>query len=185
MDFVEGLPRSKGFDTLLVVLDRFTKYGHFIGFTYPFSALTIATVFIKEIVWLHGFPASSSSWLCFWKELFRLHNTSLLHSTYHPQTDGKTEVVNKFLETYLRCFVNGKPRNWASWLPWAEFWYNTSPHADPIPSSIYGREAPHIICHGHGRTVLDSLDIHFQDVVLSSMIYELTCSKHSNNAWRQ
>lgn len=46
-----------------------------------------------------------------------------LSSTYHPQTDGQTEVVNKCLEAYLRCMYT--PKEWSFWLPLEEWWFNT------------------------------------------------------------
>ncbi|KAL4568635.1 hypothetical protein LXL04_024250 [Taraxacum kok-saghyz] len=155
MDFIEGLPRSNGWDTIWVVVDRLTKYAHFILLRHPFTATTLANTFLKEIVRLHVMPKSiiSDRDRIFtgntWQELFKLYGVHLKRSTaYHPQTDGQSEVVNRCLETYLRCFSSEKPKQWARWLVWAEYWYNTSFHTatkQTLFKALYGCDPPPIL----------------------------------------
>jgi hypothetical protein len=152
MDFIEGLPKSEGFDTILVVVDRFSKYSHFFPLKHPFTAKGVAQVFLDNVVKLHGVPKSLVSdrdkvfTSSFWKNLFQLMEVKLLMSTaYHPQTDGQSERVNQCLEMYLRCAVNSQPTKWKSWLALAEYWYNTTYHAvlgcTPF-RVLYGYDAP-------------------------------------------
>lgn len=134
IDFIEGLPLSKGMNYILIVVDRWSKYDHFIGLRHPFTATSVAEAFIR-VLCLHRFPASivfdrDKIFLShLWLELFTLHGIDLKRSTsYHPKTDRQPEIVNNGVETYLRCFVTGKASTWAQWFPWTEFSYNTFTH---------------------------------------------------------
>lgn len=136
MDFIERLPLSHGFSAIFVVVDRLSKYACFILLRHPFTILTVAKAFVEFVVKLHGIPKSIVSdrdkiFLSnFWKSLFDLQGTTLrMSSSYHPQMDGQTEVVNRVLEQYLRCFTHGQPSKWSEWLVWVEYSYNTSTHS--------------------------------------------------------
>ncbi|KAL6185412.1 hypothetical protein ACLB2K_041546 [Fragaria x ananassa] len=61
MDFIDALPKSEGKTTIWVVIDKFTKYAHFIPLSHPYTAASLAQVFIKEIFRLHGLPLNITS----------------------------------------------------------------------------------------------------------------------------
>jgi hypothetical protein len=135
MDFIEGLQLSEGANVILVVVDRFTKYAHFVPLKHPYSAPVVPRVFVDSIIKLHGMPHSITSdrdaifTSNFWKLLFQSLGTKLQFTTaYHPQTDGQSERVNQCLEMFLRCMVQDNPKQWRRWLPLAEFWYNSTFH---------------------------------------------------------
>jgi hypothetical protein len=97
MDFIEGLPSSQGFTVIFVVVDRFTKYGHFLPLSHPYTASKVAEIFLANVLKLHGMPrtiVSDRDLVCtssFWRDLFKLQGISLaLSSAYHPQSDGQT-----------------------------------------------------------------------------------------------
>lgn len=121
---------------IMVIVDRLTKYTHFVRLKHPFTAAQVARTFMEQVVKLHGVPHSIVSdrdkifTSTFWKELFTAVGTRLLYSmAYHPQTDGQSERVNQCLEMYLHCVVHDCPRQWKKWLAMAEFWYNTNFHS--------------------------------------------------------
>lgn len=173
MDFITNLPKSNGYEAILVVVDRLSKYSHFIPLKHPFTARSIASIFVKEVVRLHGVPESILSdrdplfVSIFWKELFKLIGTVLkMSSAYHPQTDGQTEVVNRCLEAYLRCFISDQPKSWAHWIPWAELWYNTSFHISTgfTPFEVvYGRKPPVLVHFLEGETRVEAVAQELRD----------------------
>nr|GFA50346.1 transposon Ty3-G Gag-Pol polyprotein [Tanacetum cinerariifolium] len=98
----------------------------------------------------------------FWQSLFKLEGAVLcMSSSYYPQTDGQTEVVNRTLEQYLRCFTGDKPNKWTEWLPWAEYSYNTSTRTSIklMPFQIvYGRLPPKLVPYIRGTTKVQEVN---------------------------
>lgn len=98
----------------------------------------------------------------FWKELFRLQDTHLnMSSAYHLQTDGQTKVINRCLEVYLRCFIGDWPKDWMHWLPWAEWWYNTTYHSTTHLTpfeAVYGIPPPKLLSYVPGTTKVNAVE---------------------------
>jgi len=168
MDFVEGFPRVGGKSVVLTVVDRLSKYAHFIALGHPYSATSVARAFFDQIVRLHGIPCSIVSdrdtvfTSTFWTELFQLAGVKLhLSSAFHPQTDGQSEVTNRILGVYLRCLARDRPRSWLRWLPWTEFCYNSSYQsalrATPF-EVVYGRPPPTMASYQPGVARVMALD---------------------------
>jgi hypothetical protein len=109
MDFIVGLPRTaKGYDSILVIVDRLTKIAHFVPVKTDHPVAVYAQLYIARILSLQGVLKAIVSYRepqfvsKFWEELHKSLGTKLLHSSaYHPQTSGQTKRVNQILEDML------------------------------------------------------------------------------------
>jgi hypothetical protein len=181
MDFIEGLPKVGGKSVILTVVDRFSKYAHFIALGHPYTATSVARAFFDGIVRLHGFPSSivSDRDPVFtghvWRDLFQMAGVKLCTSTaFHPQTDGQSEVVNKVIAMYLRCATGDRPHAWVDWLSWAEYCYNTSFHTALCTTPfevVYGRPPPAILPYkpGTARTEAAVVLLRSRDEILAEV----------------
>ncbi|KAI7967784.1 hypothetical protein MJO29_001061 [Puccinia striiformis f. sp. tritici] len=149
MDHISQLPLSNGFDTILVVVDRFSKMALFLKTHTTATSEDLANLFVESVFSKHGLPSNivsdrgslfvSSFWTNLCQQLKIVRNLS---TAYHPESDGQTERVNQILEQYLRMFVNYQQDDWSSWLPLAEFAYNNSTHSATKQSpffTLYGQ----------------------------------------------
>ena len=123
MDFITWLPKSDCFGSIVVVLDRFSKYATLIPASVDCIADEMARLFLKHVVKHWGIPSNIVSdrdprfTEKFWTELFKLLGSDLNFSTsFHPQSDGETKRANALLELYLRPFVSANQHDWAKLL---------------------------------------------------------------------
>ncbi|GJW23214.1 putative reverse transcriptase domain-containing protein [Tanacetum coccineum] len=97
MDFITKLPKTAaGFDSIWVIVDRFTKSAHFLPMKETDSTEKLMRLYMKEIVARHGIPVSvisdhdSHFTSRVWQSLHKALGTQLnLSTAYHPQTDGQ------------------------------------------------------------------------------------------------
>ncbi|KAL0190875.1 hypothetical protein M9458_013573, partial [Cirrhinus mrigala] len=155
IDFVTGLPESQGKNTILTIVDRFSKAVHLVALTGLPSAKTTAELILEHVVRLHGFPKDIVSdrgpqfTAKFWQAFCRLiGTTSSLSSGFHPQTNGQTERANQQLERFLRCFAGEHQRPWARYLVWAELSNN-------IHTSSATNLSPFEVCYGFQPPVFE------------------------------
>ncbi|KAI5671867.1 hypothetical protein M9H77_12231 [Catharanthus roseus] len=127
IDFITSLPKSEGFGSIIVVVDRFSKYATFIPAPTDCTAEETTRLFLKNVVVPSNIVSDRDPRFTgrFWTELFKLLGSDLNFSTsFHPQSDGKTERINALLELYLRHYVSANQRDWAKFLDVAQFSYN-------------------------------------------------------------
>jgi transposase InsO family protein len=136
MDFITELPESNGYDSILVVVDKLTKYAIFIPTYSTVDEVGMAQLFFEQVVSKFGLPRQIISdrdprWTgAFWKETCKQLNIRRGMSTaYHPQTDGQTEIMNQILETALRSYVSPNLDDWSSLLHPFCLAYNNTPHS--------------------------------------------------------
>ena len=134
MDFITGLPMTaRGFDAILVIVDRFSKMVHFVPTRTDQSAADIWQLFTDHVIRLHGAVEEvvgdrDSKWNShFWRAMMENLGTKLKLSTaYHPQTDGQTERMNRVLEEALRSAIGADQEDWDRHLSMIEFALNMS-----------------------------------------------------------
>jgi len=144
MDFIVALPKSsRNNDSVLVVVDRFTKMVRFFPCKTTITSEQLAQVLFQNIISQYGLPDEiiSDRGTQFMSELFtdlwKHFGTNQRPSTaYRPQTDGQTERTNRTLQEYLRCYIGSKHTDWESLLPAAEFAHNNS-HAQSIGTTPF------------------------------------------------
>ena len=153
VDFIVALPESEGMNQIMVVVDRFTKMGHFITLRGESTAKDCADAFIKNVWKLHRLPDEIVSdrdtrWTSeFWKNLCEIIGIKRnLSTAFHPQSDGQTKCLNQTLEPYLRTFINYNQNDWNQLLPLAKYAYNNLVTAPKKMSPFYANYGY------HGRT---------------------------------
>jgi IS30 family transposase len=150
MDFIVGLSCTRArYDSIWVILDRWTEVAHFILVKMTYSRATQVELYKSQIVCVHGVPKKimfdrgSQFTSKFWEKLQESMDTKLnFSSTYHPQTDGHRERTNQILEDKLRAYALMYGKNWDKSLLYVEFLYNNSYQASikmaPF-EALYGR----------------------------------------------
>ena len=144
MDFIPELPLSDGFDNVLVIVDKLTKYALFIPCSTSITEVDTARLFFQHVISEYGIPKQIISdrdarWRGeFWHEVCKLLDTTrALTTSYHPQADGQTEVMNQTLEIALRAYVGPTRDDWSSKLCALQLAYNTTPHSATGYSPAY------------------------------------------------
>ena len=150
MDFIVDLPASEGHDSVLVVVDRFSKVAHFLPCSKDIDAAGTAKLFLDQVFKLHGFPETIISdrgsvfTSKFWSRLLELCGVKRkLSTSYHPQIDGQIERVNQILEQYLRAYCDYQQDNWCPLLSMAEFAYNNAIQASSKQTPFFANYGYH------------------------------------------
>jgi hypothetical protein len=135
LDFIVKLPVSQGFDSILTITDQgCTKAAIFILCNEDITAEETAALYIKHVFAHFGLPTKVISdqdprfMSKFIQAACKVTGVKHTPSTaYHPRTDGQSERSNQWLETAIRFITDQKQKNWAPYLPIAQFAHNNWP----------------------------------------------------------
>ena len=159
-DFITDLPLSNGFNSILTVVDRFSKETEFIPCNKTATALDTAKLYLFHVWKDHGLPRTIvSDWgLQFASQVMmdlckRLGILTKLSTAHHPQTDGQTEVMNHEVQQYLCLFCANEQESWAEWLGMAQFTINNQQHSATkfSPFQLTHTYTPCMGIEQHGR----------------------------------
>ncbi len=151
MDFIEQLPGSDRFSTILVIVDRLMKQVIFVPTYDTVDAPGVAWLFLNHVFSKHGILAhvTSDRGSEFVSHFFRSLGKLLqmhLHFTsgYHLEGNGQTEWANQVLEQYLQIYMNYQQDNWTEFLPLTEFAYNNATNATTGVSPFFTNKGYHL-----------------------------------------
>jgi len=163
VDFVTGLPPSKRFNAICVVVDRFTKQRHLIPCKTTITAEELAQLFCDRVFCSHGLPKTIVSdrgphfASHFWKHL--CHSLKIeprLSTAFHPQTDSQTERINAVVEQHLRAYVSYLQDDWVDYLFLAEFAGNNQVSETTTVSPFFANLGYHPRCDFELDTCTDN-----------------------------
>jgi hypothetical protein len=154
MDLITDLPKSGKYDAILTIVDQgCSKAAKFLPCNKTIDGEGIATLYLRHLLPLFGTPKRIISDR---DPRFTGHFTKAvckatgikqnLSTAFHPRTDGQSERMNLWIETYLRNFINGRQNNWSELLPIAEYAHNSWRHEKT-------RHSPHQLLIGINPTV--------------------------------
>ncbi|GAX84238.1 hypothetical protein CEUSTIGMA_g11661.t1 [Chlamydomonas eustigma] len=162
MDLITDLPKSQchdtlSYDSIVTFVDMLTKQAIFVRANKSITSQQLAHVFIDHVFSKHGLPSVIVSdrdpriTSEFWQTLFTQLGSKLnLSTAHHPQTDGQTEITHRTIEQILRAYVSPQHNDWATWLPLAEFAYNSHVHSST-------QQTPFLANYGFHPTTPSSL----------------------------
>ena len=187
MDMITQLPRTKqGHDAIVVFVEKFIKLAHYIPTTTDITAPRLATLFIDNIVRLHGLPSNIISdrdprfTSLFWKSLWKQLGTQLSMSTaFHPQSDGQTERQNRTLEQSLRAYTDYKQDDWDEHLSLIELAHNNSIQASTGYTPMFLNTGQHPRMPIHNALGKDTL-INDTATTLIENLYDTLEQAHRN-----
>ena len=159
MDFIEKLPSSSRFDTILVIVDQLTKQAIFIPAHDTITSADLAHLFVFHMFSKHGVPSHitsnrSSEFVSnfFWSLGISFNMQLHFTSGYHPEGDGQTKHMNQTLEQYLHIYCNYQQDNWSKLLSLVKFAYNNVLSATTGVSPFFANKGYHLnitVYHKH------------------------------------